>query len=105
MNPLAVVVGLLTPSFKMFLLLTLISYFFVLKMSQIFSGAKAIDSLAQAEIGAAQRECNARLRDTHVKAAEEFTKRIVTNIKAMKKDQEKNQAKPTTETAAKPKVA
>ncbi len=82
----AVVASYYTGSWKLFILLSLLGYLFVSQTSRIRRSMRAGAALAQAELQAAQRECERRLREQKAKAAKEFTKKLVHNLKAMKKE-------------------
>ena len=85
-NPAGIIAGYWTGNWRVFLLLTAMAFVFVRKIGKIQSGIKAAGELTQIELNAAQKECDIRLRNLNAEAANAFTRKLVTNLKAIKKD-------------------
>jgi len=85
MNPVAVIGGYYANSLMTFGLLTVIGYLITSKMIKIQQGEKASANLIQMEFNAIQRDYNIRVKEKNRQVGQEFTNKIVNNLKAIKR--------------------
>ena len=86
MNPIPIIIGYWTNSFKLFLIITVIAYLLLSRSIAIQKGMIEIEKLKQMEFNYVQRICQERSREQKTRAAQDFTNRLVSDFKMIKKN-------------------